>query len=109
MADTGSAGGNTERPRGWLVLKHHLLTHKVSWPVNCNLVSHNILCWQIELALWFTRLATVICTVGYILPIVGNPYNSYYKVGKHIWLRLLTVFIRTKLSSVPDTCVLFRL
>jgi len=62
MADTtGSSGGNTERPRGWLVLKHHLLTHKI------------------ELALWFTRLATVICTVGYILPIVGNPYNSYYK------------------------------
>ena len=51
-----------QRPRGWLVLKHHVLTHKI------------------EAAMWCTRLATIIFTLGYILPIMGNPYNSYYKV-----------------------------
>lgn len=50
-----------QRPRGWLVLKHHVLTHKI------------------EAAMWCTRLATIIFTLGYILPIMGNPYNSYYK------------------------------
>jgi len=48
-------------PRGLLVLKHHVLTHKI------------------EAAMWCTRLATIIFTLGYILPIMGNPYNSYYK------------------------------
>ena len=33
-----------------------------------------------DLALWATRLATMVFTVGYILPIFDNPYNSYYKV-----------------------------
>ena len=29
--------------------------------------------------LWATRVATILFTVGYILPIFGNPHNSYYK------------------------------
>jgi hypothetical protein len=33
----------------------------------------------VDLALWSTRLATLVFTLGYILPLVGNPYNSYYK------------------------------
>ena len=33
-----------------------------------------------DLALWATRLATMVFTIGYILPIFDNPYNSYYKV-----------------------------
>jgi len=49
------------RERGWLVFKHHVLTHKI------------------DLALWATRLATMLFAVGYILPIFDNPYNSYYK------------------------------
>ena len=53
-----------QRPQGRLVLKHHLLTHKI------------------DVALWATRLATIIFTMGYILPIMGNPYNSYYKVRR---------------------------
>jgi len=57
MAD----GGQPTRERGWLVFKHHVLTHKI------------------DLALWSTRLATLLFTVGYILPIFDNPYNSYYK------------------------------
>jgi len=57
MAD----GGQQTRERGWLVFKHHVLTHKI------------------DLALWATRLATMLFSIGYILPIFDNPYNSYYK------------------------------
>jgi len=56
------ADSNPPQERGWLVFKHHVLTHKI------------------DLALWATRLATIIFSIGYILPIFGNPYNSYYKV-----------------------------
>jgi len=59
MADT--AGDNTNRPRGFLVLKAHVLAHKI------------------DVLLWATRVATILFTVGYILPIFSNPYNSYYK------------------------------
>jgi len=62
MADTNSTNSeDSGRARGWLVLKHHMLTHKI------------------EVLLWLTRVATIIFSVGYILPIFGNPYNSYYK------------------------------
>jgi len=62
MSDTvGDASSNNSRPRGWLVLKHHVLTHKI------------------DVLLWATRVATMVFTVGYILPLMGNPYNSYYK------------------------------
>lgn len=30
--------------------------------------------------MWFTRLFTLTFTVGYIIPLFGNPYNIYYKV-----------------------------
>lgn len=52
---------NNSRPRGWLVLKHHVLTHKI------------------DVLLWATRIATILFTVGYVFPLFGNPYNSYYK------------------------------
>ena len=29
--------------------------------------------------LWATRVATILFTAGYILPVFGNPYSSYYK------------------------------
>ena len=62
MSDTaGDGSSNNSRPRGWLVLKHHVLTHKI------------------DVLLWATRVATMVFTVGYILPLMGNPYNSYYK------------------------------
>ena len=77
MADTNNTNNEeATRARGWLVLKHHMLTHKVGW-VGC--VGNNCLCLQIDVLLWLTRIATMIFTVGYILPIMGNPYNSYYK------------------------------
>lgn len=59
MADT--QGDNTNRPRGFLVLKAHVLAHKI------------------DVLLWATRVATILFTVGYIVPIFGNPHNSYYK------------------------------
>ena len=75
MADT--AGDNTNRPRGWLVLKAHVLAHKVE--CSYQYIYHNIHDRQIDVLLWATRVATLLFTVGYILPIFGNPYNSYYK------------------------------
>ena len=67
-----------ERPRGWLVLKHHLLNHKI------------------DVALWATRLATMVFTLGYILPIMGNPYNSFYKV--------YCLYIFSQVSSLTPPC-----
>ena len=77
MAD--SQGDNTNRPRGFLVLKAHVLAHKVLFQMSSYYVL--ILCpgCQIDVLLWATRVATILFTVGYILPIFGNPYNSYYK------------------------------
>ena len=38
MADTNNTNNEeTSRARGWLVLKHHMLTHKVGWLA--------VLCW----------------------------------------------------------------
>ena len=34
---------------------------------------------QIDVLLWATRIATILFTVGYVFPLFGNPYNSYYK------------------------------
>ena len=76
MADT--AGDNTNRPRGFLVLKAHVLAHKVKLSIFPQPV-HISLSPQIDVLLWATRVATILFTVGYILPILGNPYNSYYK------------------------------
>ena len=75
MADT--QGDNTNRPRGFLVLKAHVLAHKVNYQVLPSLISCPA--YQIDVLLWATRVATILFTVGYILPIFGNPYNSYYK------------------------------
>ena len=86
------------RERGWLVFKHHVLTHKIGkddvelvrcliwqrpWGANLRLPSHSkkqSVTYISDLALWATRLATIVFTVGYILPVFDNPYNSYYKV-----------------------------
>ncbi|KDR16814.1 Krueppel homolog 2 [Zootermopsis nevadensis] len=49
------------QPRGWEALKQHVIDHKV------------------EVALWATRVFTIIFTFGYFIPLLGNPYNAYYK------------------------------
>ncbi len=33
-----------------------------------------------DVGLWVTRIATIIFTFGYIIPVFGNPTQSYYKV-----------------------------
>lgn len=49
-------------PRGITALKHHVIAHKV------------------DVALWATRVFTLIFAFCYFIPIFGNPYNAYYKV-----------------------------
>jgi len=34
---------------------------------------------KLDMAQWGTRLATILFTLGYFLPLFGNPYNAYYK------------------------------
>nr|CAD7401913.1 unnamed protein product [Timema poppensis] len=60
MADNGEAR-IPDQPRGWEALKQHVIDHKV------------------EVALWATRIFTILFTLGYFIPIFGNPYNAYYK------------------------------
>jgi len=51
-------GGQT---RGVGALKNHLLAHKV------------------DVGLWCTRVATMFFCLAYIIPVVGNPVQSFYK------------------------------
>ncbi|XP_063236548.1 Krueppel homolog 2 [Bacillus rossius redtenbacheri] len=60
MSDASGAQ-TPEQPRGWANLKQHVMEHKV------------------EVALWATRVFTIIYTFGYFIPIFGNPYSVYYK------------------------------
>lgn len=65
MADTASNGsGDTTatEQKGWENLKQHVIDNKIL------------------VGLWATRVLTIIFTIGYIIPIFGNPYNAYYKV-----------------------------
>ncbi|XP_012257387.2 Krueppel homolog 2 [Athalia rosae] len=66
MADTATnrAAGDTTtvRPKGWETLKQHVIDNKIL------------------VGLWATRVLTILFTVGYVIPLFGNPYNAYYKV-----------------------------
>ncbi|KAG8223543.1 hypothetical protein J437_LFUL004417 [Ladona fulva] len=57
--DDSPSGAMPER--GWNALRSHLILHKV------------------DVALWATRVLTIIFTLGYFIPLFGNPYNAYYK------------------------------
>jgi hypothetical protein len=60
MTDTSDS--NTQgQTRGIGALKNHLLAHKV------------------DVGLWLTRLATIFFSIAYIIPIIGNPTQSFYK------------------------------
>lgn len=56
--------GNNDQPpaRGFDALKQHVLAHKV------------------DVALWATRVFTLVFAFCYFIPLFGNPYNAYYKV-----------------------------
>ena len=102
------------RERGWLVFKHHVLTHKIGkddvelvrcliwqrpWGANLRLPSHSkkqSVTYISDLALWATRLATIVFTVGYILPVFDNPYNSYYKVRSESKCKFRNLMIDTE-------------
>jgi len=60
-AGAGAQPGEPPMPRGVGALKQHIITHKI------------------DIGLWVTRVATIVFTLGYIIPIFGNPYQSYYK------------------------------
>ncbi|KAK0167578.1 hypothetical protein PV327_004957 [Microctonus hyperodae] len=65
MADsssTTSADSSTQIEKGWGALKKHVISNKIM------------------AGLWATRLFTLLFTIGYIIPLFGNPYNAYYKV-----------------------------
>jgi len=57
----GRADNQPTMPRGIGALKQHVLSHKI------------------DVGLWVCRLATIVFTLGYIIPVFGNPYQSYYK------------------------------
>lgn len=63
MADTTTAAPEERIPqeKGWNTLGQHIIENKI------------------RVGLWLTRLFTIIFTIGYIIPIFGNPYNVYYK------------------------------
>ncbi|PSN35929.1 Krueppel 2 [Blattella germanica] len=50
-----------QQVKGWEALKQHVIDHKV------------------EVALWATRVFTILFTLGFFIPLLGNPYNAYYK------------------------------
>ncbi|XP_050543945.1 Krueppel homolog 2 [Daktulosphaira vitifoliae] len=53
---------NDRRPKGIECLKQHIVTHKV------------------EVTLWATRLAAIIFTFAYLVPLFWNPASAYYRI-----------------------------
>lgn len=61
MADTAAGGQQQQQQRGWGALRKHVMDYKI------------------DVALWATRVANLIFTIGYFIPLFWNPYNAYYK------------------------------
>ncbi|KPJ01371.1 PREDICTED: Krueppel homolog 2 [Papilio xuthus] len=61
MADQNTPAGEGGPPKGLPALKAHVIANKV------------------DVALWGIRLLTVLCTIGYLLPIFNNPVSAFYK------------------------------
>lgn len=63
MGDQGKShhNSNSTPPRGFDVVKQHVNENKI------------------DIALWATRLCTILFTFFYFIPIFGNPYTAYYK------------------------------
>jgi hypothetical protein len=62
MAETDQSSSTpTQESRGFSTFKTHVLAHKI------------------DVGLWATRIATILFSLGYIIPVIGNPYQSYYK------------------------------
>ncbi|CAK1589350.1 unnamed protein product [Parnassius mnemosyne] len=61
MADQNSPAGETGPPKGIPALKAHIIANKV------------------DVALWGIRILTVLCTIGYVMPLFNNPVSAFYK------------------------------
>ncbi|XP_053616672.1 Krueppel homolog 2 isoform X1 [Plodia interpunctella] len=61
MAEQDPQAGDTGPPKGIPALKAHVIANKV------------------DVALWGIRVLTVLCTIGYIIPIFNNPVSAFYK------------------------------
>ncbi|XP_023941772.1 Krueppel homolog 2 [Bicyclus anynana] len=61
MADPNPQAGDTGPPKGMPALKAHVIANKI------------------DVALWGIRLLTVLCTIGYVLPIFNNASAAFYK------------------------------
>ncbi|XP_077283365.1 transmembrane protein 33-containing Krueppel homolog 2 [Arctopsyche grandis] len=62
MGDSNKTSPRTEQPpRGFEALKAHVIANKV------------------EVALWLTRVFTIILCLGYLIPMFNNASNAYYK------------------------------
>ncbi|CAG4960523.1 unnamed protein product [Colias eurytheme] len=61
MAEPNPQAGDTGPPKGMPALKAHLMANKV------------------DVALWGVRILTILCTIGYVIPIFTNPVSSFYK------------------------------
>jgi hypothetical protein len=53
-----------------------------------------------DVGLWVTRIATIIFTFGYIIPVFGNPTQSYYKVFPGFLFTAPLRFIRKETTSI---------
>ncbi|XKL61440.1 hypothetical protein PGB90_008497 [Kerria lacca] len=60
MADSGTA--RDQSVHGLEAIKRHALEHKL------------------DMSMWAMRAAVVLFTFAYFIPIIGNPYNAYYRV-----------------------------
>ncbi|XP_034935709.1 Krueppel homolog 2 [Chelonus insularis] len=60
--DYGNNQSSSTSVKRWGVLKQHILDNKINF------------------ALWTTRIITILFFILYLIPIVGNPYDAYYKV-----------------------------
>lgn len=47
--------------------------------LNIEALKEHVLSHKIDVALWATRVFTIIFTLGYFIPIFGNAHSSYYK------------------------------
>ncbi|KAL4710184.1 hypothetical protein ACJJTC_006481 [Scirpophaga incertulas] len=61
MSEQSQQAGDTGPPKGIPALKAHITANKV------------------DVALWGIRVLTVLCTIGYVLPVFNNPMSAFYK------------------------------
>ncbi|XP_050672978.1 Krueppel homolog 2 [Leptidea sinapis] len=61
MPQSNTQAGDTGPPKGIPALKAYVITNKI------------------DVALWGIRILTILCTIGYVIPIFNNPVSAFYK------------------------------